>query len=158
MCRLASQGGQILSYQVFRPLRIFNSPGCKSRCCHMNTFAMPIWVPSSDRNQSTRCQLCQALSPTHPAPEENMVHVLTRCRATADVRTRITPELHNIVHKHIPAKHILQNQNHTLLTQLILDPISLNLPMSIRVSPNHPALMKVITVCRKLCYSINREE
>ena len=47
----------------------------------------------SDRSQDANCRLCQSLTQLCPVPDENMVHVLTRCRATSDTRTRLTPYL-----------------------------------------------------------------
>ena len=85
----------------------------------------------SDRDEDTSCPLCQALSPGRHVPQEDMVHLLTQCRGTADTRTRVTPELLNTISMHFPNNTILQYPNHTHLTQLILDPTSLNLPMTI---------------------------
>ena len=113
----------------------------------------------SDRNQDAQCQcsLCQSVSPHHPAPTEDMVHLLTRCRATTATRTRILPELLNTISMHCPNNDILVHPNNTHLTQLILDPSSLNLPMTIRISPGHPALPQLLTVCRNLCFAIHKD-
>ena len=111
----------------------------------------------SDRNQDSQCRLCQSVSPHHPAPTEDMVHLLTRCRATTETRTRILPELLNTISMHCPNNDILVHPNNTHLTQLILDPTSLNLPMTIRISPGHPALPQVLTVCRNLCFAIHKD-
>ena len=111
----------------------------------------------SDRNQDAQCRLCQLVSPHQPAPTEDMVHLLTRCRATSDTRTRILPELLNIISTYFPNNDILVHPNNTNLTQLILDPSSLNLPMTIRISPSHPALLQVLTVCRNLCFAIHKD-
>ena len=111
----------------------------------------------SDRNQDSHCRLCQALSPQYPPPDENMVHLLTRCRATTDTRTRYTPDILNTISRHFPSNSILETSNHTHLTQIILDPTSLNLPLSMRISPDHPDLPKVLSVCRNLCYAIHRD-
>ena len=111
----------------------------------------------SDRNQSPHCRLCKALSPQYSPPEENMVHLLTRCRATTDTRIRFTPELLNTISRNFPNNSILETSNHTHLTQLILDPTSLNLPLSMRISPAHKDLPKVLFVCRNLCYAIHRD-
>ena len=110
----------------------------------------------SDRHQDASCRLCLALSPHQPAPEEDMVHLLTRCRRTAAARTRIMPDLMNLISQHFPSNDILVHPNHTHLTQLILDPTSLNLPMNIRISPDHPALPAVLTMCRNLCFFIDK--
>ena len=111
----------------------------------------------SDRHHYASCRLCLALSLHQPAPEENMVHLLTRCRCTASTRTRIIPDLMNLLSQHFPSNDILVHPNHTHLTQLILDPTSLNLPMNIRISPDHPALPAVLTMCRNLCFFIDKD-
>ena len=111
----------------------------------------------SDRNQGSSCRLCRALSPEYPPPDENMVHLLTRCRATTDTRTRFTPDLLNTISRNFPNNSILETSNHTHLTQLILDPTSLNLPVTMRISPDHKDLPKVLFVCRNLCYAIHRD-
>ena len=111
----------------------------------------------SDRNQDAHCRLCQSLSPHCTAPDENMVHVLTRCRATSDTWTKIIPDLLNTIAVYFPRNNILDCTNHQHLSQLILDPTSLNLPLSIRISPDHPDLLKVLAVCRNLCFAINKD-
>ena len=88
----------------------------------------------SDRQQDSACLLCQALTPDIPAPSEDMVHLLTRCRTTIDTRTRVTPELLNTISKHFPNNAILNYPNQTNLTQLILDPTSINLLMNVRIT------------------------
>ena len=111
----------------------------------------------NDRTQDASCKLCQSLSPQHPSPAEDMVHLLVRCRATSDTRTRIIPELLNTISQLQPSNAILVYPSHTHLTQLILDPTSLNLPMSIRISSDHPALPSVLAVCRTLCFALHKD-
>ena len=111
----------------------------------------------SDRSQDAHCRLCQSLTQLCPVPDENMVHVLTRCRATSDTRTRLTPDLLNIISQYFPNNNILVNTNHSHLTQLILDPTSINLPLSVRISPDHPDLTKVLSVCPNLCFAIDKD-
>ena len=111
----------------------------------------------SDRNKDAHCQLCLSMSPHRPAPTEDMTHLLTRCRGTADTRTRILPDLLNTINLYFPTNSILEHPNLTNLTQLILDPTSLNLPMSIRINPDHPALAQVLAVCHNLCFAIHKD-
>ena len=111
----------------------------------------------SDRQQDSYCRLCQNIFPQQPAPVEDMVHLLTLCRATADTRTRFVPDLLNLISQYFPRNEILEYPNHTHLTQLILDPTSLNLPMTIRISPDHPALCQVLAMCRNLCFAIHND-
>ena len=110
-----------------------------------------------DRAQDVSCTLCKAVSPCVPAPAEDMIHILTMCRATADTRSRVLPDLLNTIASHFPNNTILEYPTHTHLTQFILDPTSLNLPMSIRINPAHHALSQVLTVCRNVCYAIHND-
>ena len=56
---------------------------------------------ASDRGLDPACRLCQSLSHL-PAPAEDLIHVLTRCRATADTRGQYLPEVLNTVATYIP--------------------------------------------------------
>ena len=112
---------------------------------------------NKDRATGSHCRLCYAMSREYPPPEETMVHLLTRCRGTAENRLKITSELLNTLAKHFPSNDLLKNQQHSCLTQFILDPTSTNLPMTIRIHPDHPALLSILQVCRKLCYSVHRD-
>ena len=103
----------------------------------------------SDRNQDESCPLCQALSPESDVHREDMVHLLRQCRSTAETRSKVTPDFLNTIAMHFP--------NNTHLTQLILDPNSVNLPMTIRISPDHPALPHVPTVRRTICHAIHKD-
>ena len=111
----------------------------------------------SERLQDAHCCLCQLLHPEHPAPVEDMVHLITRCKATHETRTRLLSDLLNEISLQFPNNKILEQPNHLPLTQLILDPTSLNLPMSIRISPDHPALTIVLKVCRSLCFTVHKD-
>ena len=111
----------------------------------------------SDQAKDDTCPLCQSLFPDQPAPIEDMVHLLTHCRATTDTRGRFTPELLNKISKFFPNNPILDLPNQTHLTQLILDPTSLNLPPTIRISPGHPALPLILTTCRSLCFAVHKD-
>ena len=110
-----------------------------------------------DRGVGPHCRLCSALHPAAPAPAETMLHLLTRCRGTADTRYRIIPELLNTILLYFPTNDLLKNQNHEHLTQFILDPTSINLPASTRISHDHPALLPVLHICRKLCFPIHKD-
>ena len=87
----------------------------------------------------------------------SMIHLLTRCRGTAEIRTKITSDLLNTIAEHFPFNGLLNNHPHDRLTQFILDPTSINLPMTIRIPPDHPALLAILQACRKLCYSVHRD-
>ena len=109
-----------------------------------------------DRGSDPYCRMCwQTLH--HPAPAEDMMHVLTRCRATADTRDRIMPELLNIVANFVPNNSLLSAPTHALLTQFILDCSSLNLPVDVRIPPNHPGFQCIARQCASLTYAIHRD-
>ena len=109
-----------------------------------------------DRGVDPHCRMCQQL--THlPAPTEDMVHVLTRCRATADTRGRLIPDLLNILASHVPNNSLLSGFTHELLTQFILDCTSLNLPVNVRVPPSHPGFNMIARQCSSLVYAIHKD-
>ena len=110
-----------------------------------------------DRGTGSRCQLCFILCGNINPPDETMCHLLTRCRGTVEIRTNIITELLNTISHRIPYNGLLQQTNHDHLTQFILDPTSLNLPMNIRVPPDDWALPDILRICRKLCYSVHKE-
>ena len=112
---------------------------------------------ATDRNSDPACRLCRYLSPERPAPTEDMTHLLVMCRATAETRTRLLPELLNIIAAQSPNNDILNNPNHTNLAQLILDPTSLNLPPSVRIGPDHPGLPQLLPMCRTVCYAVYKD-
>ena len=108
-------------------------------------------------SDNASCLLCQSLLQGQPTPTEDMVHLLTRCRATADTRSGLIPDLLNTISQYLPTNSILANPNQVHLTQFILDPTSLNLPMNIRLSPDHPALTTVLTSCRNVCFAVHKD-
>ena len=54
-----------------------------------------------ERGSNPECRLCPS-SPHRPSPAEDMIHILTRCRGTADTSQRMVPELFNTVSKYFP--------------------------------------------------------
>ena len=70
-----------------------------------------------DRGIGPHCRMCPPIS-EHPAPPEDLTHILTSCRATTDTRTRIMPTLLNTVSDHYPSNRLLISVSHELLTQL----------------------------------------
>ena len=109
-----------------------------------------------DRGVEPHCRMCQELSIQQP-PEEDLVHLLTRCRATADTRHRIMPELLNTVADSIPNNKLLTNPTHEVLTQFILDCSSLNLPNTVRVPTNHPGYIQITRQCSNLINGIHKD-
>ena len=109
-----------------------------------------------DRGIDPQCRMCQGLL-TIPAPKEDLVHLLTMCRATADTRNRILPELINTVASCDPSNSVLTSPTHETLTQFILDCSSLNLPANTRVPPNHPGFIIITKQCSNLINGIHKE-
>jgi hypothetical protein len=109
-----------------------------------------------DRCVDPHCCVCKAHS-HHPAPGEDLVHLLTRCRATADTRDRIMPVLINTVAQYFPSNGLLSNPNHGSLTQFILDCSSLDLPTNIRIHPSHQGFTSITKECRNLVYSLHQD-
>ena len=65
-----------------------------------------------DRGTQPYCVLCKGLSgPNPPAlpPIEDMVHVLTQCRGTKDIREELIPDLLNTVALYNPDNLLLFN-------------------------------------------------
>ena len=58
-----------------------------------------------DRSIGPHCRMCQLIS-EHPAPPEDLTHILTSCRATTDTRSRIMPTLLNAISDHYPSNTI----------------------------------------------------
>ena len=75
---------------------------------------------ASDQDIEPHCRMCELLS-SQPSPVEDLEHILTRCRATADTRNRIIPELLNTLAGYYPGNGFLTNITHATLTQFILD-------------------------------------
>ena len=109
-----------------------------------------------DRGTDPCCRLCQTFS-NHPAPAEDMVHLLARCRATEDIRNRVLPDLMNILAKFHLTNRLLSASSHDHLTQFILDCSSLNLPNDIRVPPNHMGFISITKQCSCLVFAIHKE-
>ena len=109
-----------------------------------------------DRGVSPHCRMCQHT--THlQAPTENMVHLLTRCRATADTRVRLMPDILNLVSDLIPNNRLLTSPTHDQLTQFLLDCSSLNLASDIRVPHTHPGHKLIARQCSTTIYAIHMD-
>ena len=96
------------------------------------------------------CSLCDS--------PDSIEHVLVSCLSTSSVRSRLFPELMNIVAKVQPTSGILSYDTppHTL-TQFILDCTSLNLPGSIRVPAHNPGIADIYRIARDWCFAIHCE-
>ena len=104
---------------------------------------------ANQRDSDPRCRLC-------PAPVESTQHILTECRATANIRERLLPELYNLLAEVQPHSGLLSGHvPKRVLTQFLLDPTSLNLSNTHRMSIQHPRLGEVFCLARDWCFSVN---
>ena len=101
-----------------------------------------------DRGVDPSCRLCSA-------PCEHTQHILTECSSTAEIRERLYPELVNLVSDIQPSCGLLNRSSNHLLTQFIIDPSSMNLPNTHRISSQHPRLNELFRISRDWCFSIN---
>ena len=103
---------------------------------------------ATQRGTDPCCRLC-------PGQIESTQHILTECRATADIRERLLPELHNLLCEIQPTNGLLDHctPKHTL-TQFILDPTSFNLSYRYRVPIQHPRLCELFRLVRDWCYAV----
>ena len=109
-----------------------------------------------DRGFDPHCRICQALT-SDSAPPEDMIHLLTQCRATVETRSRILPELLNTISKYNSSNRILSSPTpDSLLTQFILDCSSLNLPGDMRIPSNHPGFTDITRLCSCLIYAVHK--
>ena len=103
-----------------------------------------------DTGSDPKCKLCSA-------PVESTEHVLTRCRATSDIHSRLLPELLNTVLLVQPNCQILKSSLQSPhLTQFLLDCTSLNLPESHRIGAHNPHVGQVFNVARNWCYGVSQ--
>ena len=100
---------------------------------------------------SPACDLCSS-------PNDSIEHVMVSCKATAEVRNRLFPELMNAVAQVQPMCSILQlHPPPAILTQFVLDCSSLNLPDSIRVPAHNPDIFKIYKISRDWTFGISCE-
>ena len=111
---------------------------------------------SLDRGVGPHCRLCQ-LSYQLPAPAETLEHLLTRCRATSNVRSRILPEILNTLSKYHPNNELLSKPTHSKLTQFLLDSSSLNLQANMRLAPNQKGFTDITKLCSSLIFAVHNE-
>ena len=111
-----------------------------------------------DRGVPPHCRLCTRLAqPQHQPPEEDLSHILTRSRATAETRQRLLPDLLNLVATYDPDHGLLYEPTDNTLTQFILDSTSLNLPSNCRISARHPLYTHIARHCSDITYAIHKD-
>ena len=100
---------------------------------------------------SPACVLCSF-------PNDTIEHVMVGCKATADVRRRLFPELVNVVAQVQPMCNILWlPPPPSILTQFVLDCSSLNLPDSFRIPAHNPGIYKIYKISRDWSFGISCE-
>ena len=112
---------------------------------------------AKDRGADPSCRLCLGLSNQSVTPSEDISHILTQCRATADTRGKYTPELLNTVAIFFPEHRILTCSLPNLLTQFMLDCSSLNLASDLRIPSDHPSFIPITRQCSVMIHSIHRD-
>ena len=129
---------------------------CKARV-HIKMLAGDYPCQAYLDSDKPYCKLCKSLVSSDINQPEDMVHILTACRATSDTRCSLIPTLFNSVAQYFPFNGILAFPTQTQLTQFILDPSSINLPTMTRINPDQPGFPKVLTTCRNYCFTMHKE-
>ena len=125
-------------------------PHIKMLCSDLYTYELK----AKYNGGSPHCILCQEPS-ENKENKENIIHILTSCKAYTTVRIKILEEMKTVVKCSKSAlnfDHIEDNPER--LTQFILDCTSLNLPM--RINNCDDTCLKIFKLSRDLCNSINR--
>ena len=107
-----------------------------------------------DRGSDPQCRLC----PSATLVTETIPHILVACHGTNESRSKIWPELLNILATVSPMNKMLGNSEEPeVITQFILDCTSLNLPNDIRISSSTPGASRIFEIARQYCYAIHSE-
>ena len=102
-------------------------------------------------HHSPACSLCLS-------PVDSLEHILTVCRATKDVRSRLLPELLNVVAKVQPACALLNcHTEPRVMTQFLLDCSSQNLPDNFRVPTHNPNITDIFKISRDWTFAVISE-
>ena len=109
-----------------------------------------------DRGLDPQCKLCRSPSGLL-SPPEDLEHLLTKCRATSDIRQSKLPGLLNTIAQFSPHNALLCNSNPSQLTQFILDCTSLNLTSDARIAPSSPGFISITRTCSDLIFAIEIE-
>ena len=115
-------------------------------------------VKSEHSGGSPHCQLCHLNAESGEKIEnvENLCHILVFCGAYQEQRSKILHEMSVTCQQTVNNVNISEYFNNPeLLTQFILDPSSINLPL--RVNTNDPVLPVLFKLSRDFCYFINKQ-
>ena len=118
-------------------------PHIKMLCGNLLTYGMKY---DQSGIGSSRCRLCNS-------SYESISHIVTSCPLYSDIRAKIFTEFSEIISKSQNCLDMSDfSSSESTLTQLILDPSSMNLPIRVHISD--PILPKLFTLSRDLCFAI----
>ena len=106
-------------------------------------------MKSEQSGGSPHCRICTS------GQEESLSHVISSCEGLSGDRDRIIMEFRNlcsVTKNSINFDEILKNEQN--VTQFILDPSSLNLP--VRVSLSDPVISDFYRLSRQYCYKLDK--
>ena len=118
-------------------------PHPKMLCGNLLTYGMKY---DQSGTGSPRCRLCNS-------SYESISHIVTSCPLYSDIRAKILTEFSETISKSqncLDISYLSSSEN--TLTQLVLDPSSMNLPNRVHVSD--PILPELFTLSRDLCFAI----
>ena len=76
---------------------------------------------SIERSMEPHCHIgLQYVSSGNLPQDEDLVHLLTKCRGTYDTRSRIMPQLLNLVSQHFPSSSLLDSPTLEEVAQFLL--------------------------------------
>ena len=103
-------------------------------------------VKSSQSGGSPHCRCCDS------RVAENILHILIECDAYRETRTSILGEIETLLQEaNFQYEEIFQNKQY--MTQFILDPTSMNLPL--RINSSSKIFKDLLKLSRDFYFSIN---
>ena len=107
-------------------------------------------VKSRQSGGSPHCRCCS----TTPSSPESMVHILARCTAYLDIRTRLAEEFRHLCSMSRSKLEFDKIYNDDeIFCQFVLDPSSFNLNK--RIHMNDPILDQMFYLSRDYCFAVN---
>lgn len=114
-------------------------------------------VRAAQTGGSSHCRICPDTTDVNREPED-IVHVVTRCAATEDIRHNMMVNIVTAVSATVvPIDLDSIVQDKSVLCQFLLDCTSLNLSNKTRVNINDPAVTEIFKQCRRLVAAIHAE-
>ena len=129
--------------------KILNVQDVRKVRAHLKFLTLDFHHLQESPGQSSYCCLC------HEDISCTVEHLIATCRVTLDIRSRMFPELVNVLASVWPNCQFLEYPPPPkILLQFILDPTSFNLPNDVRLPILCPNLDEVFRVSRDWCYAI----